>query len=94
MIRSSASASSSHAWDLAVLIAAGVYKQRLSLYSQPAEALNECCVTAQASVSRFCSPSKILPWPAARQAALGYCDMVVLPFTRRLGLLYLNYMTT
>lgn len=43
--------------------------------------LDECCVAAQASVSRFCSPSKILPWLPARQAASAYCDMVRLHFT-------------
>lgn len=36
--------------------------------------LDECRVTAQASVSRFHSPSKRFPWPAARQAASADCD--------------------
>lgn len=40
--------------------------------------LDECCVAAQASVIRVASPSKIVPWPAARQAAVTWLGCILL----------------
>lgn len=68
MIRSTASASSSHDWDLAVLIAAGGYKQRLSLYSQPAEALmNAALLLRHLSVASALQVKYVLGHQPARQ---------------------------